>query len=62
MRLFVRRDAYGRFVSCLIFVPRESYNTDLRVRIQADPQARPSTARASEFTVHLSDSVLGAHP
>ena len=27
MRLFVRRDAYGRFFSCLVFVPRDRYNT-----------------------------------
>ena len=34
-RLFVRRDVFGRFCSCLIYVPRENYNTDLRARMQA---------------------------
>ncbi|MDQ4003693.1 MAG: NAD-glutamate dehydrogenase, partial [Actinomycetota bacterium] len=29
VRLFVRRDTYGRFFSCLVFVPRERYNTDV---------------------------------
>jgi glutamate dehydrogenase len=33
-RVFIRRDIYGRFYSCLIFLPRESYNTDTRVKIQ----------------------------
>ncbi|MDF6543547.1 NAD-glutamate dehydrogenase, partial [Escherichia coli] len=38
-RLFVRRDPFDRFVSCLVFVPREKFNTDLRVRIQGLLQA-----------------------
>src|SRR6185503_9606073 len=33
-RVFLRRDVYGRFISCLIYVPRENYNTELRVRMQ----------------------------
>ncbi len=32
-RLFVRPDRFGRFMSCLIYVPRERYNTELRVRL-----------------------------
>ncbi|MEJ5230747.1 MAG: NAD-glutamate dehydrogenase [Geminicoccaceae bacterium] len=34
VRMFVRPDRFGRFVSCLLFVPREQYNTALRERIQ----------------------------
>ena len=34
MRLFVRRDRFGRYFSCIVFVPRDRYNTDSRVRIQ----------------------------
>src|ERR687894_48243 len=34
VRLFVRRDAYGRFFSCLVFVPRDRYNTQIRSRMQ----------------------------
>ncbi|MBI3423271.1 MAG: NAD-glutamate dehydrogenase [Acidobacteria bacterium] len=30
LRLFVRRDPFDRFISCLIYAPRENYNTDLR--------------------------------
>ncbi|HLI10246.1 MAG TPA: NAD-glutamate dehydrogenase [Alphaproteobacteria bacterium] len=30
--LFLRRDPFERFVSCLIFVPRDRYNTELRER------------------------------
>lgn len=35
IRLFVRQDAYGRFVSCLVYVPRERFNTELRQEIEA---------------------------
>ena len=34
-RLFVRRDRYGRFFTCLAFVPRERFNTTVRERIEA---------------------------
>ncbi len=34
-RLFVRRDKYGRFFSCLVFIPRDRFNTDVRERIEA---------------------------
>jgi len=33
-RLFVRRDRYGRFFTCLVFVPRERFNTTVRERIE----------------------------
>ncbi|MEM6487589.1 MAG: NAD-glutamate dehydrogenase [Pseudomonadota bacterium] len=32
-RLVMRPDRFGRFVSCLVFVPRERYRTELRVRL-----------------------------
>ena len=32
--LLVRRDTYGRFVSCLVFVPRDRHSTQLRHKIQ----------------------------
>ncbi|MDJ0974149.1 MAG: NAD-glutamate dehydrogenase, partial [Planctomycetota bacterium] len=31
---FPRHDPFGRFVSCLVYVPREQYDTDFRIRIQ----------------------------
>ncbi|AUM15666.1 NAD-glutamate dehydrogenase [Rhodococcus ruber] len=34
LRLFVRVDPYGRFVSCLIYLPRDRYNTRVRVAMQ----------------------------
>ena len=34
LRLFIWRDPFDRFVSCLIYVPREAYSTDLRIKFQ----------------------------
>ncbi len=56
-RVLVRRDPYGRFVSCLIFVPRERYSTDLRLRFQAI-LCEAFNGTAGEFNVNLSESVL----
>jgi glutamate dehydrogenase len=58
LRLLVRRDAYSRFVSCLIFVPRERYNTELRVRFQRI-LTEAFNGVSSEFDVDLSAAVLG---
>ncbi len=33
--LFIRRDDFERFISCLVFVPRERHTTELRRRMQA---------------------------
>ncbi|HHW4683135.1 MAG TPA: NAD-glutamate dehydrogenase, partial [Xylella sp.] len=34
-RLFLRRDKYKRFISALVFIPREHFNQHVRVRIEA---------------------------
>jgi len=34
-RLFMRRDRYGRFFTCQVFVPRDRFNTSVRERIEA---------------------------
>lgn len=34
VRLFLRRNPYGRFYYCQVFVPKETYDTDLRKKIQ----------------------------
>jgi glutamate dehydrogenase len=33
LKLFMRRDRYGRFYSCLVFLPRDRYSWELRDRI-----------------------------
>ena len=56
-RLFVRRDPFERFLSCLIYVPRENFSTALRRRWQAILTAA-FNGSSSEFNVHLSESML----
>ncbi|PRX48706.1 glutamate dehydrogenase [Prauserella shujinwangii] len=34
LRLFLRRDPYGRFYSCLVFLPRDRYTTRSRLAMQ----------------------------
>ena len=33
-RLFLRKDVYGRFMSCVVYLPRDRYTTRVRLRIQ----------------------------
>ena len=33
-RLFLRKDIYGRYVSCLIYLSRDRYNTKVRLAVQ----------------------------
>lgn len=57
LRLFVRRDRFERFVSCLIYAPREHYSTDLRRTWQAI-LSESFQGIGTEFAVHLSESTL----
>ena len=57
IRLFVHRDRIGRFVSCIVYVPKERFNTQVRLKIQ-NLLAQTLGARDVDFTVHLSESVL----
>ena len=44
LRLFLRRDDYGRFMSCLVYLPRDRYTTHVRQRMEDDPRSTRSTA------------------
>ncbi|MDZ7663381.1 NAD-glutamate dehydrogenase [Thiohalophilus sp.] len=57
VRVIVRPDAYGRFVSSLIYIPRDRFNTDIRLKVQ-DILANLFNAREMDFTVWLTDSAL----
>ena len=56
-RLFVRQDIYARFYSCLIYLPRESYNTETRLKLQ-EILKRAFNGISCEFNVQLSESAL----
>ncbi|HYN21674.1 MAG TPA: NAD-glutamate dehydrogenase [Thermoanaerobaculia bacterium] len=55
--LFVRRDPFERFVSCLVYVPRDRYDTDLRLAFQ-DILARAYHGKVTTHHTHLTDEAL----
>ena len=56
-RLFVRRDRFNRFVSCLVYIARDKYNTDSRRRI-ANLLMESFNGVSVEFTPLLSESAI----
>jgi len=57
LRLFVRRDPFERFVTCLVYVPREKYGTELRIKFQ-DILMTAFAGTGNEFDVLLTDDIL----
>lgn len=57
VKLFVREDRYGRFISCLIFAPRDRYSTELREKFQ-HILSQVFLAEDVEFNAHFSESIL----
>lgn len=56
-RLFVRKDAFGRYYSCLVYVPRETYSTQLRRDTQALLKHSFKSDKDVEFNTYFSESV-----
>jgi len=54
--LFVRRDPFNRFYSCMVYVPRERYNTKLRIQTQALLKEAFGSNEEVEFTTYFSES------
>lgn len=57
VKLFVRQDVYGHYVSCLVYLPRDNFNTDLRLRIQ-DILMRTFAGTGVDFNVWFPESIL----
>ena len=57
VRLFVRRDVFGRFLSCLVYLPRDRFDTRNRNRIQ-DILQEEFRGASVDYTTRVSDSVL----
>jgi len=57
VRFFVRRDMFRRFLSCLVFVPREKYTTATRRRIEG-VLLEAFAGTSVESSVQISDSPL----
>jgi glutamate dehydrogenase len=56
-RLFIRRERFGRFYSCLVFIPRDRFNTENREKIQAILK-RALKGDRLDFAVQVGESKL----
>ena len=57
VRVFLRPDPYRRFISCLVYVPRDRYTTSSRIAM-ADVLADRLGGTSVDFTVRLTESSL----
>ena len=56
-KLFLREDDFRRFVSCLVYIPRDRYNTAVRLRM-AEILKETFGGDSVEFTARVSESAL----
>jgi glutamate dehydrogenase len=56
-RLYLRADDYGRFLSCLVYLPRDRYTTAVRLKIESI-LVEAFGGTSVEFTARVSESVL----
>lgn len=57
IRLFARMDVYHRFISCLVYVPKDQFNTALRKEME-DVMRDYFNARQITFSTLFTESVL----
>ncbi|HEV2342757.1 MAG TPA: NAD-glutamate dehydrogenase [Actinocrinis sp.] len=57
LRLFLRKDAYGRYFSALVYLPRDLYTTDARIKLQSI-LLRELDGAVIDYTVRSTESVL----
>src|SRR5690606_12312703 len=57
IRLFVRKDATQKFINCLVFMPRDIYTTQLRIKVQR-LLCEAFGAMEAEFSTYFSESIL----
>ncbi len=56
LRLFCRRDPYGRFFSCLVYLPRDRYTTTARLAMQ-DVLTRDLHGAGLDYSAWIGESV-----
>lgn len=57
IRLFLRKDAYGKFLNAVVYMPRDVFNTQIRIKVH-DLLAERFNVEGSDFTTFFSESVL----
>lgn len=56
-RLFIRRDRFGRFYSCMVFIPRDRFNTENREKIQ-QILSEALNGERMDYVVQVSESAM----
>jgi glutamate dehydrogenase len=57
VKVFLHQDVYHRFMSCLVYLPRDNFNTEVRRKIQ-EKLIQTLGGITASFDVSFSDSVL----
>jgi glutamate dehydrogenase len=57
LRLFLRKDAYGRYFSAIVYLPRDLYTTDARLQLQGILRSELD-GTVLDYTVRSTESVL----
>lgn len=57
VRLFMRRDPFGKFINFIVYVPRDYFSTKVRLAIQ-ELIGRAIGSSECEFTTYFSESIL----
>jgi glutamate dehydrogenase len=57
VRLFMRVDPFEKFVSCIVYFPRDIYRTQVRQQVE-DLLKQALDSRECDFTTYFSESVL----
>jgi glutamate dehydrogenase len=57
VRLFARKDQYGRFISCLVYLPRDRFTTANRLKMQ-EILLQELNGIGLDYTTRVNDSML----
>ncbi|MGP3911976.1 NAD-glutamate dehydrogenase [Nonomuraea sp. 10N515B] len=57
VKLFLRRDDYGRYISCLIYLPRDRYTTKVRLKMQ-EMLLKALGGKSLDYSAMIGESVL----
>lgn len=55
VKLFIRRDLFGRYYSCMVYVIKERYNTELRIKTQEILARSLGSNQYVEFNTYFSE-------
>ncbi|MEV4562724.1 NAD-glutamate dehydrogenase [Nonomuraea sp. NPDC049419] len=57
VKLFLRRDDYGRYISCLVYLPRDRYTTKVRLKMQ-EVLLKALGGTSLDYSAMIGESVL----